>query len=152
MEESHWDYLHYDDEYIDVSYMQKMEDILKFKCNWDHPGELPLSPKQRDLAAFRRKQALKRMCKSRASHRTPPKPTLEERLQAVAQPKGSNSKQQRIVEGDDMFELNIDPFSKVMVECQGKEEDIQASRKRPPKLPLEERLKPPPLQEKSESK
>ena len=100
------------------------------------------------LAAFRRKQALKRMCKSRASHRTPPKPTLEERLQAVAQPKGSNSKQQRIV----MLELNIDPFSKDMVECQGKEEDIQALQKRPPKPPLEERLKLAPLQEKSESK
>ena len=64
-----------------------MEDVLKLKCKQHAPGELPPSPEQRDLAAFRRKEALKRMCKTRASWRTPPKPTLEERLQAVAQPK-----------------------------------------------------------------
>ena len=52
MEESHWDYLHYDDEYIDISYIQKMEDILKLKCNRYPPDELPLSPKQRDLHLF----------------------------------------------------------------------------------------------------
>ena len=87
----HWDNPHYEDEYIDVSYMQKMKDILKFKHNWHSPGELPLSPKQCDLAAFRREHTLKWVCKSRALHRTPPKPTPEEMLQAVAQPKGSSS-------------------------------------------------------------
>ena len=69
----HWDHPGYDDEYIDISYMQKMEDILKLKCNQHPPGELPLSPEQHELAAFRRKQALKSMCKSRALHRTSPK-------------------------------------------------------------------------------
>ena len=56
------------------------------------------------------------MCKTRASWRTPPKPTLEERLQAVAQPEGSSPKQWRIVEEDDMLDLNIDPFSEESVQ------------------------------------
>ena len=34
----HWDNPHYEDEYIDVSYAQKMEDISKFKHNWHSPG------------------------------------------------------------------------------------------------------------------
>ena len=80
----HWDNLHYKDEYIDVSYMQKMEDASKLKHNQPPPGELPLSPEQHDLAASRRKEALKRMHKTRASWRTPPKPTPEETLQVVA--------------------------------------------------------------------
>ena len=112
----HWDNSHYKDEYIDISYVQKMEDILKFKRNQHPPGELPLSPKQCDLTASRRKQALKRMHKSRALWRTPPKPALEEMLQAVAQPEGSSPKQQMIVEEDDMLELNINPFSEELVQ------------------------------------
>ena len=69
--------------------MQMMEDISKLKCKRHPPGELPPSPKQHDLAASRSKEALKRMHKTRASQKTPPKPTLEERLQAVAEPRGS---------------------------------------------------------------
>ena len=88
----YWDYPHYDDEYIDVSYMQKMEDVSKYKHNWHPPGELPLSPKQHDLAAFRRKQALERMCKSRASHRTPLKPTPEEKAASCDSTRRSSSK------------------------------------------------------------
>ena len=88
----HWENLHYKDEYIDISYMQKMEDVLKLKHNQHPPGELPLSPKQCDLAASRRKETMKRMHKTKALQRTPPKPTLEEMLQAVAQPKGSSPK------------------------------------------------------------
>ena len=84
----HWDNLHYKDEYIDISYVQKMEDISKFKYNWHPPGQLLLSPEQCDLAASRRKQ----VCKTRALWRTPPKPTPVERLQAVAQPEGSSPK------------------------------------------------------------
>ena len=72
--------------------MQRMEDISKLKHNQHPAGELPLSPEQCNLAASRRKEALKRMCKTRASWRTPPKPTPEEMLQAVAQPKGSSPK------------------------------------------------------------
>ena len=66
----HWENLNYKDEYIDISYMQMMEDILKLKCKWHPPGELPPSPEQCNLAASRRKEALKRMCKTRASQRT----------------------------------------------------------------------------------
>ena len=142
-----WENPNYQDEYIDIPYMQMMEDILKLKHKWHSPGEIPLSPKQCNSAASRRKEALKRMCKTRALQRTPPKPTLEERLQAVAQPKGSSPKQWRTVKEDDMLDLNIDPFFEESVQQQGGEEDIQASQKRPPKPPLEERLKPPPLEE-----
>ena len=73
-----------------------MEDISKLKCKQHPPGELPPSPEQHNLAASRRKEALKRMCKTRASQKRPPKPTPEESLQAVAQPKGSSPKQWRI--------------------------------------------------------
>ena len=112
----HWENPHYKDEYIDVSYMQRMEDILKLKCNQHPPGELPLSPEQCHLAASRRKEALKRMCKTRASQRTPPQPTPEEMLQAVAQPEEFSPKEWRIVEEDDMLDLNIDPFSEESVQ------------------------------------
>ena len=105
----HWKNPHYKDEYIDISYLQTMEDISKLKHKQHPPGDLPPSPKQLDLAASRRKEALKRMCKTRALQRTPPKPTPEERLQAVAQPEGSSPKRQRIVEEDDMLDLNINP-------------------------------------------
>ena len=107
----HWENLHYKDEYIEISYLQRMEDVSKLKHNQHPPGELPLSPEQCDLAASRRKEALKRICKTRSLQRAPLIPTLEEMLQAVAQPEGSSPKQWRIVEEDDMLDLNIDPFS-----------------------------------------
>ena len=66
----HWDNPGYTDEYIDISYVQKMEDISKFKHNRHPSGEVPVSPEQRELAAFRREQALKLVRKSRASCRT----------------------------------------------------------------------------------
>ena len=56
------------------------------------------------------------MCKTRALQRTPPKPTPEERLQAVAQPERSSPKRQRIVKEDDMLDLNIDPFFEELVQ------------------------------------
>ena len=111
-----WENLKYKDEYIDIFYVQTMEDISKFKCKRHPPGELPPSPKQCNLAASRRKEALKRMHKTRALWRAPCKPTLEERLQAVAQPEGSSPKQQRIVKEDDMLDLNIDPFFEELVQ------------------------------------
>ena len=80
------------------------------------PGDLSPSPEQCNLAASRRKEALKRMHKTRALQRTPPKPTLEEMLQAVAQLEGCSRKQQRIVEEDDMLDLNIHPSSEEMVQ------------------------------------
>ena len=98
-----------------------MEDILKSTCVRHSPGEVPVSPEQCELAAVRRQEALKWVCKSRALHRT----ELEE----------SSSKRWRIVKEDDTLELNIDPFSEV-----SPEERVQASQKRPPKPPPEERL------------
>ena len=140
----HWDYPHYDDEYVDVLYVQKMEDILKSKCNHHPPGEVPVSPEQCKLAAFRRQEALKQVRKSRVLCRT--------------QLKESSSKRWRIVKEDDTLDLNIDPFSdelpKERVQASQKrppkpppEERLQASQKRPPKPPPEERLKHATLQE-----
>ena len=116
-----WNYPGYKDEYIDFSYVHKMEDVSKSKHIWHSPGEVPLSPKQHELAGVRRQEALKWVWKSRVSCRT----QLEE----------SSSKQRRIVEEDDTLELNIDPFSEVSLE-----ERVQAAQKRPPKPLLEERL------------
>ena len=44
----HWENLNYKDEYIDICYVEMMEDILKLKHKWHPSGELPPSPKQRD--------------------------------------------------------------------------------------------------------
>ena len=117
----HWNYRGYKDEYVDFSYVHKTEDVLKSTHIWHSPGEVPVTPEQHELAAVRRQEALKRVCKSRESCRT----ELEE----------SSFKSQRIVKDDDTLELNIDPFSEV-----SPEERVQASQKRPPKPPLEERL------------
>ena len=132
-----WNYRGYKDEYIDCSYMHKMEDVSKSKHIWHSPGEVQVSPEQCTLAGVRRQEALKQVRKSRASHRR--------------QLKESSSKQWRIVEEDDTLELNIDPFSEVLLEERVQaaqkrspkpppEERLQASWKRPPKPPLEERL------------
>ena len=117
----HWNCPGYKDEYVDFSYMHKMEDVSKSKHIWHSPGEVPVSPKQCELAGVRRQEALKWVQKSRASHRT--------------QLKESSSKQQRIVKEDDTLEINIDPFSEV-----SPEERVQAAQKRPPKPLPEERL------------
>ena len=98
-----------------------MEDVSKSKCIQYSPGEVRVSPKQHELAAVRRQEALKRLWKSRASCRR----LLEE----------SSSKRQRIVEEDDILELSIDPFAEVLPE-----ERLQAAQKRSPKSPPEERL------------
>ena len=134
----HWNYPGYKDEYIDFSYMHKMEDFSKSKHIWHSPGEVPVSPEQRELAGVRRQEALKRVWKSRVSCKT--------------QLKESCSKQWRIVNENDTLELNIDPFSEV-----SPEERVQAAQKRPPKPPPEERLQvsqkrppKPPLEERLE--
>ena len=117
----HWNYRGYKDEYVDFSYIHRTEDVSKSTCIQHSPGGVPVSPEQHELAAVRRQEALKWVCKSRALHRT----NLKE----------SSSKQQRIVEEDDTLELNIDPFSEV-----SPEERVQVSQKRPPKPPPEEWL------------
>ena len=47
----HWDYPGFKDEYVDFSYVHKMEDVSKSKCIWYSPGEVWVSPKQCELAA-----------------------------------------------------------------------------------------------------
>ena len=64
-----WKIPGYVDEYVDCSYVHKMEDILKSKHIWYSPGEVWVSPEQCKLAAVRRQEALKQVWKSRASHR-----------------------------------------------------------------------------------
>ena len=61
-----WENSNYKDQYVDCSYMQKMEDVSKSKCTWYSPGEVQVSPKQHKLAAVRRQVALKGLQKSRA--------------------------------------------------------------------------------------
>ena len=109
------------DEYVDCSYVHKMEDVLKSKCIRYSPGEVWVSPEQCELAAVRRQEALKGLRKSRASHRR----LLEE----------SSSPRWRIVEENDTLELSIDPFAEVSLE-----ERLQAEQKRSPEPPPEERL------------
>ena len=53
------------DEYVDCSYVHKMEDVSKSKCIWYSPGEVKVSPKQCELAAVRRQEALKWLQKRR---------------------------------------------------------------------------------------
>ena len=61
-----WKYPGYEDEYIDCSYVHKMEDISKSKWIWYSPGEVQVSPEPHELAAVRRQEALKQVQKSRA--------------------------------------------------------------------------------------
>ena len=105
-----WENPSYVDEYVDCSYVHKMEDISKSKCIQYSPGEVWVSPEQCELAAVRRQEALKWLRKCRASRRR----LLEE----------SSSMQQRIVEEDDTLELSIDPFAEV-----SPEERLQAAQK-----------------------
>ena len=116
-----WENPSYVDEYVDCSYVHRMEDVSKSKCIRYSPGEVQVSPGQCELAAVRRQEALKGLRKSRASCRR----LLEE----------SSSKQRRIVEEDDTLELSIDPFAEV-----SPEERLQAAQKRSPKPPPEDRL------------
>ena len=111
----------YVDEYVDCSYVQKMEDVSKSKHTQYSPGEVWVPPEQRKLAAVRRQVAQKGLRKSRALGRR----LFEE----------SSSPQQRIVEEDDTLELSIDPFAEVSLE-----ETLQAAQKRSPKPLLQERL------------
>ena len=88
------------------------------------------------------------MTDEQASWKRPPKPPLEERLkppppQEKSEPKQCSWQQRLIMEeNDEILDINIDPFSEEWVQ-QFEEQD---------EPPLEERLKPPPLEEKSEPK
>ena len=42
----HWDNSSYDAQYVDCSYMCKMEDVLKLKHTWYSPDEVRISPEQ----------------------------------------------------------------------------------------------------------
>ena len=110
----HWDYPHYNDEYVDCSYVHKMEDFSKSKRTRISPEEVWVSPEQRT--------ALKGLRKSRALGRR----LFEE----------SSSPRWRTVEEDGTLELSIDPFAEVPPE-----ETLQAAQKRSPKPLLQERLR-----------
>ena len=109
----HWDNGCYKDEYVDCSYVHKMEDVSKSKHTWYSPDEVRVSPKQC--------MALERLRKSRV---------LGTRLFEE-----SSSPQRRIVEEDDTLELSIDPFAEVPLE-----ETLQAAQKTSPKPLPQERL------------
>ena len=87
----HWDNPHYDDEYVDCSYVHKLEDISKSNHTQYSPGEVQVSPKQC--------MAWKGLRKSRALGRR----LFEE----------SSCPRRRIVEEDDTLEFSIDPFAEV---------------------------------------
>ena len=118
----HWDIPCYEDEYVDCSYVHKMEDVSKSKRTWYSPDEVRVSPEQC--------VALKGLRKSRA---------LGRRLF-----KESSSPRWRIVEEDDTLELSIDPFAEVPPE-----ETLQAAQKRSPKPPRQERLQAQAMQKRS---
>ena len=86
----HWENTGYKSEYVDCSFVCKMEDISKSKRTQYSPDEVHISPEQH--------VALKGFWKSR---------TLGRRLFEE-----SSSPRQRIVEEDDTLELSIDPFLK----------------------------------------
>ena len=93
----HWDNSSYDAQYVDCSYVCKMEDVSKSKCTWYSPDEVQISPEQCI--------SMKGLRKDRASGR---------RLF-----KESSSWRWRIVEEDDVLELRIDPFAEVPLEETG---------------------------------
>ena len=105
----HWDNRGFSQEYVDCSYVHKMEDVLKSKRTWYSPDEVWISSKQC--------VAVKGLQKSRA---------LGTRLFEE-----SSSRRQRIVEEDDTLELSIDPFAEVLLE--------ETGQKRSPKPPLQQR-------------
>ena len=88
----HWDNSSYDAQYVDCSYVCKMEDVLKSKCTRYSPDEVWISPKQRvSLKGLQKDRALGRRLFEESSYR-----------------------RQRIVEEDDTLELSIDPFAEVL--------------------------------------
>ena len=123
----HWENTSYDPTLVDSRYVQKMEDISKTKRTRYSPNEVRISPEQRvSLEGLRKDRALGRRL-------------FEE----------SSSRQQRIVEEGDTFELSIDPFAEVPPEETGQ----KRSPKAPPQheVPAEETgqkrsHKPPPQQ------
>ena len=57
----HWDNSSYNDEYVDCSYVCKMEDISKLKRTWYSPDEVRISPEQLvSLKGLRKDRALGR--------------------------------------------------------------------------------------------
>ena len=123
----HWENTSYDPTLVDSRYVQKMEDISKMKRTRYSPNEVQISPKQRvSLEGLQKDRALGRRL-------------FEE----------SSSRQRRIVEEGETFELSIDPFAEVPPEETGQ----KGSPKAPPQheVPAKETgqkisHKPPPQQ------
>ena len=104
----HWENTSYCATYVDSSYVHNMEDISKMKCTRYSPNEVRISPEQRvSLEGLQKYRALGRRLFNESS-----------------------SRQQRIVEEDESFELSVDPFAEVPPEEPGQ--------KRSPKPPLQE--------------
>ena len=108
----HCDNSSYDPEYVDCSYVRKMEDVSKSKRTWFSPAEVQISPEQHI--------SLKGLWKDRALGRR----LFEE----------SSSRRWRIVEKDDTLELSIDPFAEVLPE--------ETGQKRLPKPPPQHEVPP----------
>ena len=104
----HWDNRGFAHQYVDSSFVHKMEDVSKSKRTCYSPHEVGISSKQH--------VALKGLQKSRA---------LGTRLFEE-----SSSRRRRIVEEDDTLELSIDPFAEVPLE--------ETGQKRSPKPPLQQ--------------
>ena len=103
----HWENTSYCATYVDSSYVHNMEDISKMKCTWYSPNEVWISPEQRvSLEGLQKYRALGRRLFNESS-----------------------SRQRRIVEEDESFELSVDPFAEVPPEEPGQ--------KRSPKPPLQ---------------
>ena len=108
----HWENSSYHAQYVDSLYVHKMEDISKMKHTQYSPNEVWISPEQRvSLEGLRKDRALGRRL-------------FEE----------SSSRQQRIVEEDETFELSIDPFAEVPLE--------ETGQKRSPKPPPQHEVPP----------
>ena len=66
----HWDNSSYEPEYVDCSYVHKMENVLKSKCTWYSAAEGQISPEQRvSLKGLRKDRALGRRLFKESSSR-----------------------------------------------------------------------------------
>ena len=123
----HWENTSYHATYVDSLYVHKMEDISKMKRTRYSPNEVRISPEQHiSLEGLQKDRALGRRL-------------FEE----------SSSRQRRIVEEDETFELTIDPFAEVPPEETGQKRSPKPLRQHevlPEETGQKRSPKPPPQQ------
>ena len=127
----HWENTSYCATYVDSLYVHKMEDISKTKRTWYSPNEVWISPEQRvSLEGLRKDRALGRRL-------------FEE----------SSSRQRRIVEEDETFELSIDLFAEVPPEETGQKRSPKPlpQHEVPPEETGQKRSPKPPPQQKQQA-